>query len=262
MASTFLANDPAKYEQLMGRWSRRLAEAFATFAGVSDGERLLDVGCGTGSLTFKLRELAPSARIVGIDVAESYLEFARSRARDPNITFQWADATDLPFGDGEFDRALSLLVLQFVPDSAGVVSELRRVVRPGGVVAACVWDNFGGMPHTRLFFDVAAALGYDQKRSLIRPLTAPGELETTWRTAGFADIDASSLHIRFEYRDFADYWVSLASGEGPTGELVASLAPADQERLREKVEHVFLSGKPDGFRSFAATAWVCRGCVP
>lgn len=262
MTSNFHASDAEKYERLMGRWSRRRAEAFATFAGAGDDERLLDVGCGTGSLTYKLREMAPSSTIVGIDVAERYLEYARARGTDPNITFQIANATSLPFGDSEFDRALSLLVLQFIPDTDRVVSELRRVVRPGGVVAACVWDNFGGMPHLRLFFDVAATLGFDQKRSLLRPLTVPGELEKAWQKAGLTKIEASSLNIRFEFHDFSDYWTSMASGEGPTGELVMSLEAADQERLRESVQHVFLSDKPDGFRSFAATAWVCRGCVP
>lgn len=262
MSSTFHASDPEKYEQLMGRWSRKLAPAFAAFAGVKDGERLLDVGCGTGSLSFAMRELAPAAEIVGIDVAESYLEYARARSTDDRIVFQCASATELPFQDGKFDRALSLLVLQFIPDSARVISELYRVVCSGGTVAACVWDNFGGMPHLRLIFDIAAALGYDQDHTLLRPLTAPGQLEGAWHDAGLTQVEASSLSIRFEFRNFEDYWLSLASGEGPTGRLLASLDTDARARMRNRVEHVFLSGKPDGLRSFAATAWICRGCVP
>jgi SAM-dependent methyltransferase len=251
-----------KYERQMGRFSRQLARPFAQFAGVGDGERLLDVGCGTGSLTFTLREMAPRAKIVAVDMAETFLSFARARAGDANITFQQADACALPFPEASFDRVLSLLVLHFIPDSRRVVGEFRRVVRPGGVAAACVWDNFGGMPHFRMVFDTAAALGLDQERTLLRPLTAPGQLEAAWSAGGFVDVQASTLHARFEYQSFDDYWSSVASGEGPTGQMIESQSPADRERLRERVRHVYLSNKPDGVRSFAGTAWVCRGTRP
>ena len=262
MSTTFNASVAEHYEQLMGRWSRRLARPFAHFAGVTDGERLIDVGCGTGSLTYTLRELAPNATIVGIDLAQSYLDYARARGSDPKMTFERADATDLPFADGSFDRALSLLVLHFIPESSRVVGQLRRVVRSGGVAAACVWDNYGGLPHLRLVFDVASTLGFGRERSLLRPLTAPGELEAAWKAGGFRNVTASTLAMRFEFNDFDEYWSALSVGEGPTGALITNLAPDDRERLREHVRLVYLSAKPDGPRSFAGTAWVCRGEVP
>jgi SAM-dependent methyltransferase len=105
------------YEQVMGRWSRRLAPPLIRFGGLSDGDRVLDVGCRTGSLAFALLEITNVTGVTGIDLTEPYLEFARARNADPRISFQQADARVLPFEDNSFDRAFSMLVLQFIPDA-------------------------------------------------------------------------------------------------------------------------------------------------
>src|SRR3569832_2078380 len=118
MTSTFTVRAASSYEQLMGRWSRRLAPKFIDFAGVGAGEKIID----------------------------------------PRITISQADATALPFADNAFDRALALLVLHFVPEAGKAVAEMRRVVRPGGVVAAVVWDLYGGMTGMRTMIDTVAAL--------------------------------------------------------------------------------------------------------
>ena len=118
--------NPDAYEQVMGRWSRRLAPLLIQFGGLSDGDRVLDVGCGTGSLTFTLPEIANVASVTGIDLTEPYVEFARARNADPRISFRQADARALPFEDNSFDRAFSMLVLQFIPDAAiGWVARCR-----------------------------------------------------------------------------------------------------------------------------------------
>src|SRR5690242_2228140 len=112
------------YEQLMGRWSRRLAPLLISFGGLSDGDHVLDVGCGTGSLTFALPEMANVAAVTGIDLTSSFVEFACARNTDPRITFQLGDARELPFDDGSFGRAFSSLVLHFLPDAARAVKEM------------------------------------------------------------------------------------------------------------------------------------------
>jgi SAM-dependent methyltransferase len=116
------------------------------------------MGCGTGSLTFILPEFANVSAVVGVDLVEGYVEFAKSRNKDPRIAFQQGDACNLPFEDKSFDRAFSMLVLHFVPDSVKALTEMRRVVRPGGTITAAVWDEYGGLPHYRILVDIAATL--------------------------------------------------------------------------------------------------------
>lgn len=262
MASNFNALNPEGYQKLMGRFSRRLAHAFIGFAGSAPGEKIVDVGCGTGSMTEALAERGDHFSIVGIDVSEPYVAFARARNKDPRITFDIGDATALPYATGQFDRAVCQLVLMFLPDPFPAVAEMCRVVRPGGTVAACVWDGFGGQTHFRMLFDSASALGFDRSRSLFRPLNTAGEMAAMWRKAGLRDVVEDTITTRFEFENFADYWTPFLSGDGPPGQMVMALAPEQRAKLEAQVRHVFLSGRPDGPRSFISAAWICKGVVP
>ena len=251
------------YEQVMGRWSRRLAPLLIRFGGLSDGDRVLDVGCGTGSLTFALPQIANVGAVIGVDLTEPYVEFARARNTDPRLSFQSADARLLPFEANSFDRAFSMLVLQFIPDAPRAVAEMRRVVRPGGAVTAAVWDSFGGQPHVRLVFDIAAVLDPTvERKHLLRPLTAPNEMAALWRELGLLEVEQTSLPIRMEFACFDDYWTPFTQGEGPPGQLVASLSGPTRAALTDHVRRAYLAHKPDGLRSFACVAWACRGIVP
>jgi ubiquinone/menaquinone biosynthesis C-methylase UbiE len=252
MTSTFNVYDAAGYEQLMGRWSQKLAPLFIKFTGLADSEKILDVGCGTGSLTFALAKAADLGEISAIDYSPVFVEAANRRNTDPRIKIGQADACALPFEDGTFDRALALLVLHFVPDAGKAVAEMRRVVRPGGVVAAVVWDHLGGMPGMRMMIDTVAVLseGGRQLRSryCFRPMMQPGEMERTF--------------IRMDYQNFDDYWAPIAAGEGPLGKYMATLDPAERVRTDVAVRDAYQAGQPDGPRSFANAAWACRGIVP
>ena len=265
MSSTYNARSATAYEHFMGRWSRQLSPRFVKFAGIADGERVLDVGCGTGSLTRVMLVSADAKNIVGIDLADVYLESARQTIRDPRVDFKAGDATSLPFADKSFDRAFAMLVLHFVPDAKKAVSEMRRVVHPGGVVAATVWDGLGGMPAQRLFWDAAATLGIASDKVLhdfyFRPMTRPNEMSTAWSEAGLRSVEQSSITIRFDYENFSDYWIPIAAGEAALGKFALSLTPEQRAALEAAVRKVYLGGEPDGPRSFATTAWACKGIV-
>ena len=156
--STFNARDAAAYERSMGRWSRRLAASFADFAGLERDDRVLDVGCGTGSLMVHLHARPERPRVTGIDASPIYVAAARARAPDGAITVDEGDACALPYADGAFDRVLCQLVLQFIPDATRAAAEMARVLRPGGIAAAAVWASGGGMVAQRMFLDTAAQL--------------------------------------------------------------------------------------------------------
>ena len=250
------------YEQIMGRWSRRLAPLLIQFGGLRDGDRVVDVGCGTGSLTFALPGFAKVSAVAGIDLVPGYVDFAKSRNKDSRITFQQGDACNLPFEDNSFDRAYSMLVLHFIPDSVKAVSEMRRVVRPGGMVTAAVWDEYGGLPHHRMLVDVATTLDPSVERHLFLPLTAPGEMEKLWRDLGMRDVEQNSISIRMEFSNFDDYWRPFTKGEGPPGRLIASLSETARAALQDNMRRAYIANRPDGPRSFASSAWVCRGIVP
>ncbi len=263
--SNFESRDGAGYELQMGRWSRRLASRFVDFAGVGDGERVLDMGCGTGSLTAEIMRRDPGSSVVGLDYSAAYVDHA-SRYVGGGCRFIVADGAALPFSDGVFDRSCSQLVLHFVPDPISAIGELGRVTRPGGVVAATVWDAGGGVMVNRLFCDTAAAVspGGEAFRQRIfgRSMTQPGVLARAWRQAGLLDVDETTLTIRMDFESFDDYWAPYVGGDGPYAAFVATLDDAARAALTEAVRRAFRGGMDDGPRSFAASAWAVRGQVP
>jgi len=266
-SSTFLATEAEGYERVMGRWSRQLAKPFLDFTGSAEGERVLDVGCGTGHLAFALAARTTSGQVHGVDLAAPYIAQAQANNAQPQrIAFDMADACALPFADAGFDRVLSLLVLHFVPQGAQAIAEMRRVCKPGGTVAAAVWDARGGFVSNRIFFDTAAALdpaaNAARARNYTRPMTRPGELAQAWRAAGFDDVTETTLAIRMTFASFADYWAPYEGQEGPAAQYVGTLDAAARVRLRGAVEAAYLDGEDDGPRSYAALAWAVKGRVP
>jgi SAM-dependent methyltransferase len=266
MSSSFNVHSAGGYERLMGRWSKKLAPMFIDFAGIAANERILDVGCGNGSLTFALPKAAEVAEVVAVDYSSVFVDEVTRVNTDPRIVVRQADATALPFDDASFDRSLALLVLHFVPDATKAISEMRRVVRPGGIVAAAVWDHLGGMPAMRLILDTAAMIDLDarvlRQRYCFQPMMAPNEMRDAFVAEGLADVEQTSLLIRMDFQSFDDYWRPFTEGEGPFGKYITDLEASLRVKLGVAVREAYEAGRPDGPRSFVSVAWACRGRVP
>jgi SAM-dependent methyltransferase len=257
-ASAYSASDGTAYEVFLGRWTRALGERMVEFARFPEGT-LLDVGCGTGSLAAAMARRGPA---VGVDIALPYLAYAN---RHDGPHFVASEASHLPFADGAFAGAAAQLVLNFVADPVAAVTEMRRVTRTGGVIAASVWDFRGGLVYQRMLWDTAASIDPNAARVRDRlfsaPLALPDGLPKLFARAGIDDIETASLIVRTDYASFADYWEPLLGGQGPVGAYAAALALDMRARIQEAVRAAYLSGARDGPRSLIAAAWAVRATV-
>src|ERR1700753_3619362 len=190
--STFPTSSGEGYELQMGRHSRSLAPLLVAFAAPHAKGKVLDVGCGTGNLAVELAKNPDLTSIEAFDFSSPYIAYAKARGADRRINFQTADACAMPFADGTFDVTLSMLVLAFIPEPQRAVREMVRVTRPGGTVAACMWDFRGGLGFGRMFWDTAAAL--DPKAADLRgkvlsqPITRRGGIAGELVAAGLHDV--------------------------------------------------------------------------
>jgi SAM-dependent methyltransferase len=247
------------YDRLVGRYTRELGRAMVAAAGVRQGERALDVGCGPGALTTELVAVLGADRVAAVDPSASYAEACRQRL--PGVRVEVAPAETLPFGDGAFDHALAQLVVNFMTDAAAGVGEMRRVTRRGGTVAAAVWDYAGEMTLLRHFWDAAIALDpaagkHDEGHMAY---CTPAALGGLWSGAGLAGVDVVPAVVSASYESFDDLWQPLELGVAPSGAYVASL-PADRRAsLKEELRRRL--GVGDDPFDLNARAWLVTGRV-
>ena len=253
----------AGYERFMGRWSRLLAPPYIAFAGVKNGDRVLDVGTGTGALAAAVEASMPASEIVGVDPSEGFIAYAQTNAKSSRVDFEVGDAQRLKFKDASFDNTLALLVMNFIPDHDKAVAEMRRVTRAQGVVSACVWDYDSGMQMLRFFWDEAIALdpAVEPKDERHMKLSHEGQLGDLWRRAGLINIKEEPLVIDQAYSSFNDYWEPFTKGAGPGGAYVVSLSKDRRQQLEARMHKRLLGDLQDGPFTLRAKAWCVRGEV-
>lgn len=264
MKAKAAATVAARYEIAMGRWSRRLARVFLTFSEPAPGGPMIDVGCGTGSLSLAAATQYPEARILGVDLLPEFVSEALRHAA-PNARFETGNASALPAPDDAFAAAVCQLVLNDIPDPERAVREMVRVTQPGGVVAAAVWDRGGGLGFLRLFLDSAALMEPEGEalRSAVLNirLRSEDDLIAMWNEAGLRQIEAATLSVRMDFVDFHDYWETVLGAHELVRNFVAGLRLEPAAHLKAAVRRAYLGGIPDGRRSFVASALAVRGVV-
>jgi SAM-dependent methyltransferase len=243
------------YDGFMGRYSRLLSGQLADLASVHLGQRVLDVGCGTGALTGELVARLGSRGVVAVDPSESFV--AATRARNPGVDVRQAPAERLPFADKSFDAVLAQLVVHFMNDPVAGLTEMGRVTRRDGVIAACVWDHGGSQGPLRLFWDAARALDPDVDDESHRPGTRAGHLAELFEAAGLRNVEGTTLSVQLEHASFEAWWEPFTRGVGPAGAYLASL---DEERRTELRDRCRRRVPVEPFVT-TAVAWAARGIV-
>jgi SAM-dependent methyltransferase len=249
------------YERFMGRWSRQLAPLMMRFASVTDGQAILDCGTGTGALALEIARALPAAQATGVDPSSAYVREAQRRASDGRVRFLVGDVQALPLPDASFDAALSMLVMNFVPDPARALREMTRVTQVNGIVAAAVWDYGAGMEMLRAFWDEAVALDPAARDERRMPLCEDGELAALWRAGGLQQVEDQALTIDLTFASFDDYWSPFLGGQGPAGAYIATLSEDARRALESRLRTRLLSERQDGAFTLRARAWAVRGVV-
>ena len=245
-----------KYDRFMGRYTRVLAPVFADATGVREGMGVLDVGCGPGGLTDELSDRVGEERVAAIDPAPQFVDACRRR--HPAADVREGVAERLPWADDTFDATLSCLVIGFMDDADRGVREMVRVTRPGGTVAACMWDIAeGGMTMLRTFWAAARQVDPGVAGERARPGVTRGDIADRFRRAGVQNVEDGQLEVSTGYAGFEDFWEPLTLAVGPAGHYLASLSAEEQGRVREACR----AALPDGAFSLGARAWYARGEV-
>ena len=252
---------PEAYDRFVGRYGPALAAALIRFAHVEPGMRALDVGCGPGALATALAERLGPANVSAADPSEPFA--AACRARVPGADVVVARAEELPFADGAFDVALAQLVVNFMDDAPAGVREMARVTRPGGVVAACVWDYAGEMTLLRTYWDAAREVEPERGAAAdegVMSWCGEGELAELWREVGLRDVRFGALSVRAAYEGFEDLWSPFPTGVGPAGAFCKSLDDERRATLHDAYRRRL--GVGDEPFELTARAWAVAGTVP
>jgi SAM-dependent methyltransferase len=249
------------YENFMGRWSRRLAPHYVAWLGAPRDAHWLDVGCGTGALVGAVCDNAHPASVVGCDPADPFIQHARARCPDPRASFAVAGVGSLPKREGGYGVVASMFALNFFPDPAAALSEMRALAAPGATLSVCVWDYAGRMDFLRHFWD--AALATDPRaRELDEgtrfPICQSRPLTQHFTAAHLTNVHCDPIDITTKFSNFDDFWTPFLGGTGPAPAFVAMLDYPSRDSLANRLRES-LPIEEDKSISLTARAWAVRG---
>ena len=240
------------YDRYMGRYSRLLSPKMADLAGVRTRQRALDVGCGPGTLTAELVARLGADAVTAVDPSARFVKAVA--ARHPGVTVRQAAAEELPFDDHGFDVSLAQLVVHFMDDPLAGLTEIRRVTRPGGVVAACVWDLAGGRAPISLVLQAARALHATDDDESLAAGAREGHLAELFEAVGLSDIQAATFEVSVDHKSFDEWWdpytLDVAAGSC-VARFDAALSDEIRQHCRERLG--------DGPFTITSAAWAARG---
>lgn len=249
------------YEQYVGRWSRKVADEFVRWLALPPGLAWADVGCGTGALASIILAACAPASVRGIDRSASFVAQAQQRITAPPASFETGDAIHLPWGPRVCDVSVSGLVLNFVPDPEAMAQEMVRVTKPGGRVAAYVWDYAGGMEMMRHFWDAAIAVSPNDARldqAERFPLCQPQPLQALFERVGLRSVAVRAIDIPTVFRDFDDYWQPFLGKTGAAPTYLASVGDHVRHAIRRRLQSR-LASTATGSIELTARAWAVQG---
>ena len=225
-------NDAVGYETYVGHWSRALAPQFLTWLSLPARLRWLDVACGTGALTAAILAHCNPEEVVGLDSSADYLASAQESCHGPRAQFVAGNANSSLFPSTSFDVSVSGLALNFLAVDRAL-AEQHRVVRPGGTIAAYVWDYAGEYEFARRFWDVA--LSIDPRAAAFDPgrkatICREQNLREALVVAGCAEVETCVFDDSGEFPSREAYWRAFDGRQGSTFDYLSLLT--DEERLR------------------------------
>lgn len=254
-------DDGAAYELLMGRWTRAVGAIFLDWVDPPKDARWLDIGCGTGIFTELVVDTCSPTTVVANDPSATQIELARNKPFAQKVDFRVADAQMLPFADNAFDVVASALVINFIPDRARAITEMRRVARAGGVVTGYVWDFAANLSPTGPVRIGLSQIGTKTPLVSGTEESRPEALSSLFAEAGLQDIATRTIDVTMSFPNFNDFWQTQKASYSPTGKVIAALSETDREKLIEAVRASMLASR-DGSVAYSARANAIKAHVP
>ncbi len=253
-------NDGSPYEYFMGRWSKLMAPVFLKWLNMPPQLSCLEVGCGTGALSEAIYEYSKPKQFCGIDPSNGFITKAKERLHDKG-TFIVGNVIDLPFENATYDFVVSGLALNFFPNLEHALSEMKRVARPNGTIAAYVWDYSGRMEMLRYFWDTAISIDPASRHldeGIRFPICNSTNLENAFQLSGLKEIKVKELDILTVFKNFEDYWNPFLGAQGPAPSYLASLSKDLQSEIKNDVYNK-LPKEPNGEIRLVGRAIVIKG---